>query len=236
MPFFRETQNQMSVAITRDWVENGLEPTAEAMEPRLLELHRVSNAHVQDPVPTRRKDYRDGNVDQMLCLEKRICLEPEYITRQKMISPRDRALIIDRITSVVRYFELRDTTLHLAIATFDRFCATTQLSGWDENGQPKFCKGDVDNPCIDLAAVVCLKLSDVFIENSKEYYKQDNAKEYCDAVAKNWGRGVASAADGGEDETMNECPFSAEDIVTLEKRVVVRFLRFIFCVYSILGS
>ena len=99
------------------------------------------------PAPRRRKDYRDGNVDQMLCLEKRIVLEPEFITGQKHVTPRDRALIIDRITSVVRYFELRDTTLHLAIATFDRFCATTQLTGWDENGQPKFRKGDAETPC-----------------------------------------------------------------------------------------
>jgi len=89
-------------------------------------------------------------------------------------------------------FELSSFTVHLAVTLVDSFMVSVP--------------GESDQ--LALVAVSSLKLADVFSEISKEYYKQDNAKEYADVAAEtpaSFGRGNA---------------FLPSDIVAKEKEIL----------------
>jgi hypothetical protein len=95
---------------------------------------------------------------------------------------------------LAKVFELSSFTVHLAVTLVDSFMECVP--------------GESDQ--LPLLAVSSLKLADVFSEISKEYYKQDNAKEYADVAAEtpaNFGRGNA---------------FLPSDIVAKEKEILRR--------------
>jgi hypothetical protein len=93
-----------------------------------------------------------------------------------------------------KVFELSSFTVHLAVTLVDSFMC----------GIP----GESDQ--LALVAVSSLKLADVFSEISKEYYKQDNAKEYADVAAE-------TPASFGRGNT-----FLPSDIVAKEKEILRR--------------
>jgi hypothetical protein len=93
---------------------------------------------------------------------------------------------------LAKVFELSSFTVHLAVTLVDLFMESVPR-GSDQ---------------LPLVAVSSLKLADVFSEISKEYYKQDNAKEYADVAAEtpvNFGRGNV---------------FLPSDIVAKEKEIL----------------
>jgi hypothetical protein len=93
---------------------------------------------------------------------------------------------------LAKVFELSSFTVHLAVTLVDSFMESV----------PPNCDQ------LPLVAVSSLKLADVFSEISKEYYKQDNAKEYADVAAEtpaNFGRGTT---------------FLPSDIVAKEKEIL----------------
>lgn len=81
-----------------------------------------------------------------------------------------RAVLVDLVVGLSTTLGLRDHTLHLAVAVIDRF-----LSLQDEPLAPER---------LQVVGATCLKVSDVFSEQSKEYYKQENAAEYAEATNK----------------------------------------------------
>jgi len=79
-----------------------------------------------------------------------------------------RAQMIDFIIGLANTLSLTDYTLHLAAGVLDRYMAKME-----------------EPPAHDRLQVIgatCLKVADVFTEQSKEYYKQENAVEYADAT------------------------------------------------------
>merc|ERR1719498_1143053 len=63
---------------------------------------------------------------------------------------------------------LTDYTLHLASSVADRY-----LSHQD---------GPISDDQMRVIGATCLKVADVFAEQSKEYYKQENTVEYAEAT------------------------------------------------------
>eukprot|EP00438_Fugacium_kawagutii_P000733 Skav220477 [mRNA] locus=scaffold591:40405:41232:- [translate_table: standard] len=64
---------------------------------------------------------------------------------------------------------LRTSTAHLGCAVFDKYLSLQEKSMTPEQ--------------IKVVAATCLKAADVFGEQSKEYYKQENSVEYTEAAA-----------------------------------------------------
>ena len=79
-----------------------------------------------------------------------------------------RAVQVDFIIGLASAMNLRDGTAHLACAVFDKYLSL----------QDKAVSADQ----IKVVAATCLKVSDVFGEQSKEYYKQENSVEYAEAA------------------------------------------------------
>jgi hypothetical protein len=98
-----------------------------------------------------------------------------------------RATVVDNIVGLAVSLGLTDYTLHLACGLFDKFLGITDKSS------------PLPNPL--LVGTACLKIADIFSEQSKEYYKQENATEYADATFHN---------------------ISAKDLITMEKHVLCR--------------
>ena len=78
-----------------------------------------------------------------------------------------RAVQVDFILGLATSLSLRDGTAHLACTLFDKYL-TLQKPVIAEQ--------------IKVVASTCLKVADCFAEQSKEYYKQENAQEYADAA------------------------------------------------------
>jgi hypothetical protein len=76
----------------------------------------------------------------------------------------NRAKCVDWMYQLAKVFELSSFTVHVAVSLLDKYLAA---------------KPD-QVALLALTAVSCVKLADVFSEISKEYYKQDNAKEYAE--------------------------------------------------------
>lgn len=74
-----------------------------------------------------------------------------------------RAILIDWLVDVSVHFEVSTDTLHLAVCYMNRFLRTQR---------------NCLRSMLQLIGVACLKIADVFNERSKEYYRQENAKEY----------------------------------------------------------
>ncbi|CAJ1378987.1 unnamed protein product [Effrenium voratum] len=80
-----------------------------------------------------------------------------------------RAAHVDFVVQMATALSLRDNTAHLACAVLDKV-----LSQQDR---------PVPEEQLKVVAATCLKVSDVFAEQSKEYYKQENSVEYAEAAA-----------------------------------------------------
>ena len=74
-----------------------------------------------------------------------------------------RAILVDWLVDVSQHFELMSETLHTAVSFIDRFLTVNK---------------DVVKSELQLVGVASLKLADIMCERSREYYRQDNAKEY----------------------------------------------------------
>jgi Cyclin, N-terminal domain len=74
-----------------------------------------------------------------------------------------RAILIDWLVDVAVHFDVKNETLHLAIGYLTRYLRLVT---------------SCPRSMLQLIGVTCLKLADVFNERSKEYYRQENAKEY----------------------------------------------------------
>jgi serine/threonine protein kinase len=79
-----------------------------------------------------------------------------------------RAKLVDFIIGLASTLSLTDYTLHLAVGLLNKYLATQDECLAQEQMQ--------------VAGATCLKVADVFAEQSKEYYKQENASEYAEAT------------------------------------------------------
>eukprot|EP00826_Nyctotherus_ovalis_P034032 TRINITY_DN2789_c0_g3_i1.p1 TRINITY_DN2789_c0_g3~~TRINITY_DN2789_c0_g3_i1.p1 ORF type:complete len:386 (+),score=88.70 TRINITY_DN2789_c0_g3_i1:969-2126(+) len=91
-------------------------------------------------------------------------LKPDgnYLSKQKSINDMMRSILVDWLVDVSLHFELSQSTLHLAVSYLDRAMS----------------RKAVDKSQLQLLGVTCAKIADVFNERSKEYYRQENTKEY----------------------------------------------------------
>ena len=79
-----------------------------------------------------------------------------------------RAVQVDFIIGLAAHLTLRPGTPHLATVIFDKYLSLQEKP--------------IPAEQIKVVAATCLKVSDVFGEQSKEYYKQENSVEYTDAA------------------------------------------------------
>jgi hypothetical protein len=79
-----------------------------------------------------------------------------------------RAVLLDIVVGLASTLNLTDYTLHLAASTVDKYVALQEEAFPQDRMQ--------------VVAATCLKVADVFAEQSKEYYKQENAVEYAEAT------------------------------------------------------
>jgi len=79
-----------------------------------------------------------------------------------------RSVMIDYMVGLATSLSLTDYTLHLASGVADKY-----ISHQDS---------PVSVDQMRVIGATCLKVSDVFAEQSKEYYKQENTVEYCEAA------------------------------------------------------
>jgi len=94
--------------------------------------------------------------------EQRLRPKPDYMKKQTSINEIMRAILIDWLIDVSVHFDLSQETLHYAVMYLDRSLSEVII----------------DKSRLQLLGVTCMKIADVFNENSKEYYRQENAKEY----------------------------------------------------------
>mmetsp|Transcript_52232 Transcript_52232/g.124534 ORF Transcript_52232/g.124534 Transcript_52232/m.124534 type:complete len:819 (+) Transcript_52232:63-2519(+) len=80
----------------------------------------------------------------------------------------DHALLVDFLVGLATTLGLTDFTLHLAAGILNKYISLMGPPATAENAH--------------ATAAACLKIADVFSEQSKEYYKQENATEYADAT------------------------------------------------------
>lgn len=79
-----------------------------------------------------------------------------------------RSVLMDFIISLASSLTLTDYTLHLAACLVDKYLAQQETS--------------ISADKMQVIGATCLKVADVFAEQSKEYYKQENAQEYAEAT------------------------------------------------------
>lgn len=79
-----------------------------------------------------------------------------------------RAKLVDFIIGLASTLSLTDYTLHSAVGLLNKYLALQDECLAQERMQ--------------VAGATCLKVADVFAEQSKEYYKQENASEYAEAT------------------------------------------------------
>jgi len=79
-----------------------------------------------------------------------------------------RSQMIDFIVGLASTLSLTDYTLHLAAAVLDKYMVLMTEPMAHER--------------LQVIGATCLKVADVFNEQSKEYYKQENAVEYAEAT------------------------------------------------------
>jgi len=74
-----------------------------------------------------------------------------------------RAILVDWLIDVSQLFELQSETLHISVNFIDRYLTA---------------KKHIKKTELQLIGVASLKIADCMFERSREYYRQDNAKEY----------------------------------------------------------
>jgi len=100
----------------------------------------------------------NGPGDRRKCLPQ---LPPGFDANQ-------RAKLVDFIIGLASTLSLTDYTLHLAVGLLNKYLALQDECLAQERMQ--------------VAGATCLKVADVFVEQSKEYYKQENVSEYAEAT------------------------------------------------------
>lgn len=78
-----------------------------------------------------------------------------------------RAGVVDFVIGLANSLGLTDFSSHLAVTLLDRYFELQVPS---------------DEAALQQVGAACLKIADVFTEQSKEYYKQENAAEYAEAT------------------------------------------------------
>jgi len=86
----------------------------------------------------------------------------------RAVDASQRAVLVDFIIGLASTLSLSDFTMHLAVSVVDKY-----LPLQDEPISPER---------LQVVGATCLKVADVFAEQSKEYYKQENAVEYAEAT------------------------------------------------------
>jgi hypothetical protein len=79
-----------------------------------------------------------------------------------------RAVMVDFMIGLASNLSLTDYTLHIAVSVADRYMSNQE--------------GPISTERMHVIGASCLKVSDVFAEQSKEYYKQENTIEYAEAT------------------------------------------------------
>lgn len=79
-----------------------------------------------------------------------------------------RAFLMDFIIGLASSLSLKDYTAHLAASIVDKYLTLQE--------------GPLPLDKLQVLGATCLKVADVFGEQSKEYYKQENAVEYAEAT------------------------------------------------------
>eukprot|EP00928_Gymnodinium_smaydae_P004003 TRINITY_DN11408_c0_g1_i1.p1 TRINITY_DN11408_c0_g1~~TRINITY_DN11408_c0_g1_i1.p1 ORF type:complete len:881 (+),score=182.93 TRINITY_DN11408_c0_g1_i1:128-2770(+) len=87
------------------------------------------------------------------------------------VADERRTALMDFAIGIATQLGLNNYTLHLASCLIDKHLAAQE--------QP------LSLEAAQVAATVCLKIADVFCEQSKEYYKQENTAEYAEACGRN---------------------------------------------------
>mmetsp|Transcript_91168 Transcript_91168/g.294600 ORF Transcript_91168/g.294600 Transcript_91168/m.294600 type:complete len:1061 (+) Transcript_91168:3546-6728(+) len=82
-----------------------------------------------------------------------------------------RTVLVNIIVDLATSMSLTDYTLHLAVRLMDDY-----LAAMAQRGETMAAN------MVHIIGATCLKVADVFAEQSKEYYKQENAVEYADAT------------------------------------------------------
>lgn len=84
------------------------------------------------------------------------------------LDPAQRTVLMDFIIGLASTLSLTDYTLHLSARVVDSYLALHEEPITSEE--------------LQVVGATCLKVADVFAEQSKEYYKQENAVEYAEAT------------------------------------------------------
>jgi len=79
-----------------------------------------------------------------------------------------RAVVVDFLMGLANTLSLRDNTMHLAVEVLNKYLSLQDTP--------------IPSDKLQVVGATCLKVSDVFAEQSKEYYKQENAGEYAEAT------------------------------------------------------
>lgn len=98
-----------------------------------------------------------------------------------------RALLVDFIVGLATKMNLSDYTLHLSVGVVDLYLALQE--------------GAICEKQLQVIGATCLKVADVFAEQSREYYKQENASDYAEAT---------------------QHSISAEEVLSCEKKMLPR--------------
>ena len=96
--------------------------------------------------------------------------KPGYMEKQKTVNETMRSILVDWLIDVSVHFELTHETMHLAVLYLDRVLSDL----------------NIEKSKLQLLGVTCMKIADVFNERSKEYYRQENAKEYAYITAEEY--------------------------------------------------
>jgi len=120
---------------------------------------RVEESYKEDLMPV---STVKGMWDIYIQDEQLLRPDAKYMTKQTSVNEIMRAILIDWLIDVAVHFELSQSTLHFAVSYLDRVMSHKVIN----------------KSQLQLLGVTCMKVADVFNERSKEYYKQENAKEY----------------------------------------------------------
>lgn len=108
---------------------------------------------------------RHGNSAELFRPEDAMYTSPQL---PDSFDEQRRAVLVDFIIGLASTLSLTDYTMHLAAAVVDRYVSLHESPDIVEKWQ--------------AVGATCLKVADVFAEQSKEYYKQENAVEYAEAT------------------------------------------------------
>jgi serine/threonine protein kinase len=177
MHFFDECnsvdrQSDLQIAPqTQEWLANGQRGTKKTSE---VEVPKETSSQNPCPqLPTSPDMMPTDSIHSML----KVAVHRERSSRTwgrdvigGGLDAAARATVVDNVVGLAVTLGLTDYTLHLACGLFDKYLALSDT---------------LENPNPLLVGTACLKVADIFSEQSKEYYKQENAVEYADATFHN---------------------------------------------------